>query len=66
MTVAELIKALETIDDKSLEVVADIGLDFCDRLKAEIVEGVIETEEYFGTADGLGWCACTRRCVKII
>lgn len=66
MTVAELIRALEKIDDKSLEVVADIGLDFCDRQKAELIYEVIETEEYFGTVENGGWCTRTRKCVKII
>ena len=66
MTVAELIKELKKIDDKSLEVVADIGLDFCDRPKAEIVNYAIETEEYFGICENGRWCADTRRCVKII
>lgn len=65
MTVAELIRALEKINDKSLEVVADIGLDFCDRPTTELITGVEETREYYGTVENGGWCARTRECVKI-
>lgn len=66
MTVAELIKALEKIEDKSLDVVADIGLNAFDQLKAETVEDVLEVVEYYGKAENGGWCSRTRKCVKII
>lgn len=66
MTVAELIKALEKVDDKSLEVVADIGLDFCDTQIAEVVDEVIKVEEYFKTIENGRCCYGKRKCIKII
>lgn len=65
MTVAELIKALEKIDDKSLEVVANIGLDSWDTQIPEVVDEVIKTEEYFKTFEN-GRCHYGKgKCVKI-
>lgn len=62
MTVKELIEALEKIENKDLIVVADLGLDFCDRPYEQPVEEVFETEKYFN----LNGYAKTRKCVKII
>lgn len=62
MTVRELIKKLEEIEDKELDVVADLGLDFCDRQTTEIVDEVFETEEYYRK----GCRSEIRKCVKLI
>ena len=48
MTVAELIKELEKIEDKTLDVVADIELDDWDRPMEEVLDQVYETEVSYG------------------
>lgn len=47
MTVKELIKELEAIEDKELPVVVFDKLDFCDRLHASEVSEAFEGAEYF-------------------
>lgn len=66
MTVQELINELNKITDKNLQVVADLGLDFCDRQKPECIRDVFVTEEYFGMTENFAYVAKTRKCVKII
>ena len=66
MTVAELIEALEKIEDKTLDVVADIGLDGWEHPTEEVVEDIIETEAYYGKCENGGWFAKTRKCIKLI
>lgn len=62
MTVRELIERLEEIENKELDVVANLGLDICDRQYEEIVDEVYETEVYYRK----GCEAKIRKCVKII
>ena len=66
MTVAELIKELEKIEDKTLDVVADIGLDDWDRPMEEVLDQVYETEVSYGKWESGGWIKKIRKCVKII
>lgn len=62
MTVRELIERLEEIEDKELDVVADLELDLSGRQYAEIVDEVYETEVYYRK----GCESEVRKCVKII
>ena len=66
MTVAELIKELEKIEDKTLDVVADIGLDDWDRPMEEVLDQVYETEVSYGKWESGIWTKKIRKCVKII
>lgn len=66
MTVAELIKELEKIEDKTLDVVADIGLDDWDRPMEEVLDQVYETEVSYGKWESGVWIEKIRKCVKII
>lgn len=66
MTVAELIKELEKIEDKTLDVVADIGLDDWDRQMEEVLDQVYETEVSYGKWESGKWIKKIRNCVKII
>ena len=66
MTVAELIKELEKIEDKTLDVVADIGLDDWDRPMEEVLDQVYETEVSYGKWESGIWTKKIRECVKII
>ena len=66
MTVAELIEALEKIEDKTLDVVADIGLDGWEHPIEEVVDDVIETEAYYGKFENDLWTEKTRKCIKLI
>ena len=66
MTVAELIKELEKIEDKTLDVVADIELDDWDRPMEEVLDQVYETEVPYGKWESGVWIKKIRKCVKII
>lgn len=61
MTVKELIKALEQIEDKELDVVITDGYG------VETTDiGVIETNRYYGKSEPYGWEAKTRDCVALV
>ena len=66
MTVAELIKELEKIEDKTLDVVADIGFDAWERPMEEVLDQVYETEVSYGKWESGKWNKKIRKCVKII
>ena len=66
MTVAELIKELEKIEDKTLDVVADIGLDDWDRPIEEVFDQVYETEVSYGKWESGRWIKKIKKKKKII
>lgn len=61
MTVKELIKALEQIENKELDVVItdEYGIKTTD------IE-VIETNKYYGKSESYGWEAKIRDCVALV
>lgn len=61
MTVKELIKALEQIEDKELDVVIN---DECDIDTTDIT--VMVTNRYYGKSEPYGWVAKTRECVVLV
>ena len=66
MTVAELIEALEKIEDKTLDIVADIGLDGWEHPTEEVIDDICETEAYYGKFENGLWTQKTRKCIKLI
>ncbi len=61
MTVKELIKELEQIEDKELDIVI---LDECNIQTTDIE--VIQSERYYGKFEEYGWEAKNRECVVLI
>lgn len=61
MTVNELIKELEQIENKELDIVV---YDVCGVRTTDIE--VIQSERYYGKCDEYGWTAKNRKCVVLI
>lgn len=62
MTVAELIRELERIENQNLEVVCIREGDF----EYDRVEGIDESREYFGLQEENGFVMSMRDCVRIL
>ena len=56
MTVKELIKELEQIENKELDIVINGECDI----------EVIETTRYYGKSESCGWVAKNRECVVLV
>lgn len=61
MTVKELIKALEQIENKDLDIV--INDDY--NIQTTDIE-VMKTVRYYGKSESYGWVATDRECVVLV
>lgn len=59
MTVKELIKELELIEDKNLDVVVYDGFGMDTDLE------ISKSIQYYGKQEEWGWCSCNRECILI-
>ena len=61
MTVRDLIKELEAVENKELDVVIDGQLGVLTDVEA--IEGV---HRYYGKSEAAGYVHCTRECVVLV